>query len=158
MTTRTTFTLALGLWATLAAAQAAPETAASPAAPAEPVRTIESDLSVGAALKARIDLTIGDVVVHGEAIDRIALRLLIFCEKRQKDQKFCDDHARDLEVKGDDLIAATQGRAIWLLDGLNPLRELGPQWKGASRSTIRRGTRGEPRTSAARVFSFSRSI
>jgi hypothetical protein len=39
---------------------------------------------------------------------------------------------RDLEVKGDDLIAATQGRAIWVLDGLNPLRELGPQWKAAS--------------------------
>src|SRR5204862_3496118 len=41
---------------------------------------------------------------------------------------------RDLEVKGDDLIAATQGRAIWVLDGLNPLRELAPEWKVADRS------------------------
>jgi photosystem II stability/assembly factor-like uncharacterized protein len=30
---------------------------------------------------------------------------------------------RDLLVKGDDLIAATQGRAIWVLDGLAPLRQ-----------------------------------
>ncbi len=29
---------------------------------------------------------------------------------------------RDLLVKGDDLIAATQGRAIWVMDGLGPLR------------------------------------
>ncbi len=30
---------------------------------------------------------------------------------------------RDLLVHGDDLIAATQGRALWLLDGLSPLRQ-----------------------------------
>ena len=31
---------------------------------------------------------------------------------------------RDLLVKGDDLIAATQGRAIWVLDNLAPLRQM----------------------------------
>lgn len=31
---------------------------------------------------------------------------------------------RDLQVHGDDLIAATQGRAIWVLDDLTPLRQL----------------------------------
>jgi len=31
---------------------------------------------------------------------------------------------RDLLVHGDDLIAATQGRAIWVLDDLSPLRQL----------------------------------
>jgi photosystem II stability/assembly factor-like uncharacterized protein len=30
----------------------------------------------------------------------------------------------DLLVKGDDLIAATQGRGIWILDGIEPLRHL----------------------------------
>jgi len=33
----------------------------------------------------------------------------------------------DLQVHGDDLVAATQGRAIWVLDGLEPLREVTPQ-------------------------------
>ena len=31
----------------------------------------------------------------------------------------------DLLVHGDDLIAATQGRALWVLDGIEPLRHLG---------------------------------
>ena len=30
---------------------------------------------------------------------------------------------RDLNVHGDDLVAATQGRAIWVLDNLTPLRQ-----------------------------------
>ncbi|MBL0162815.1 MAG: hypothetical protein IPP82_03930 [Xanthomonadales bacterium] len=33
---------------------------------------------------------------------------------------------RDLLVHGNDLIAATQGRAIWVLDDLSPLRQLDP--------------------------------
>lgn len=31
---------------------------------------------------------------------------------------------RDLTVHGDDLVAATQGRAIWILDDISPLREV----------------------------------
>lgn len=31
---------------------------------------------------------------------------------------------RDLEVKGDDLVIATHGRAFWVLDNLSPLREV----------------------------------
>ena len=31
---------------------------------------------------------------------------------------------RDLTIHGDDLIAATQGRALWVLDNLSPLRQL----------------------------------
>jgi hypothetical protein len=92
--------LALGLWASLAVAQDAPEVAAAPAVPAEPVRTIESDLSVGDALKARIDLTIGDVVVRGEEIDRLMIRLVIFCDKKPTDRETCDEHARDVSIKG----------------------------------------------------------
>ena len=30
----------------------------------------------------------------------------------------------DLRVRGDDLVAATQGRAFWILDGLGPLRQV----------------------------------
>ncbi len=33
----------------------------------------------------------------------------------------------DLEVAGDDLVAATQGRAFWILDDLSPLRQIGAQ-------------------------------
>ena len=33
----------------------------------------------------------------------------------------------DLEVHGDDLVAATQGRALWVLDGLEPVRLMTPQ-------------------------------
>jgi hypothetical protein len=33
----------------------------------------------------------------------------------------------DLEVHGDDLVAATQGRALWVLDGLDPVRQMTPQ-------------------------------
>src|SRR6185503_10537527 len=38
----------------------------------------------------------------------------------------------DLLVKGVDLIAATQGRAIWILDDVTPLRWLAAQASGAS--------------------------
>ena len=34
---------------------------------------------------------------------------------------------RDLTVHGDDLIAATQGRSIWVLDDVAPLREVTPE-------------------------------
>jgi hypothetical protein len=34
---------------------------------------------------------------------------------------------RDMKVKNDDLIAATHGRAFWILDGLHVLREISPQ-------------------------------
>jgi photosystem II stability/assembly factor-like uncharacterized protein len=34
---------------------------------------------------------------------------------------------RDLQVHGDDLIAATQGRGIWILDDVAPLREVTPE-------------------------------
>jgi photosystem II stability/assembly factor-like uncharacterized protein len=34
---------------------------------------------------------------------------------------------RDLNVHGDDLIAATQGRSIWILDDVAPLREVTPE-------------------------------
>src|SRR5271169_3271815 len=34
---------------------------------------------------------------------------------------------RDLAVHGDDLVAATYGRAIWILDDLTPLRQAGPE-------------------------------
>ena len=33
----------------------------------------------------------------------------------------------DLAVKGDDLVAATHGRAFWILDDLTPLRQIGPK-------------------------------
>jgi hypothetical protein len=46
---------------------------------------------------------------------------------------------RDLEVKGDDLIAATQGRAIWILDGINPLREAGAQVAGEAAHLFKPG-------------------
>ncbi|QUD89283.1 VPS10 domain-containing protein [Phenylobacterium montanum] len=32
----------------------------------------------------------------------------------------------DLAIKGDDLVAATHGRSFWVLDDLNPLRQIGP--------------------------------
>ena len=32
---------------------------------------------------------------------------------------------RDLEVKGNDLVIGTHGRAFWILDGLTPLRQIG---------------------------------
>jgi photosystem II stability/assembly factor-like uncharacterized protein len=34
---------------------------------------------------------------------------------------------RDLAVHGNDLVAATYGRALWILDDLSPLRQSGPQ-------------------------------
>jgi len=37
----------------------------------------------------------------------------------------------DLKVHGDDLVAATQGRAFWILDGVQPLRQLTPEVEGA---------------------------
>lgn len=98
--TRAMTMLAMGLWATVAAAQGAPEAETTPPAPAEPVRVVDSDLSLGAALKAKIDLTIGDVAVLGEEIDRVAVRLLIFCDKKPRDRAACDEHARDVAIRG----------------------------------------------------------
>jgi hypothetical protein len=97
---KTTTALALAFWTTLAAAQEAPESAPPPAPSNEPVRVIESDRSVGAALKLRVDLAIGDVVVRGEDVDRISVRLLIFCDKKPRDRASCDEHARDLAISG----------------------------------------------------------
>jgi photosystem II stability/assembly factor-like uncharacterized protein len=37
---------------------------------------------------------------------------------------------RDLMVKDDDLVAATHGRAFWILDDITPLRQLSPQMAG----------------------------
>jgi hypothetical protein len=34
---------------------------------------------------------------------------------------------RDLAVHGDDIVAATYGRAIWILDDITPLRQAGPE-------------------------------
>jgi len=39
---------------------------------------------------------------------------------------------RDMKVKNDDLIAATHGRAFWILDGLHVLREITPEVAGSS--------------------------
>ena len=38
---------------------------------------------------------------------------------------------RDLNVHGDDLIAATYGRALWILDDISPLRQAGSETAGA---------------------------
>ena len=46
---------------------------------------------------------------------------------------------RDLEVKGDDLVIATHGRAFWVLDNLSPLRQLAP---GATAAGAERGAGG----------------
>jgi photosystem II stability/assembly factor-like uncharacterized protein len=39
---------------------------------------------------------------------------------------------RDLAVHGDDLVAATYGRAIWILDDITPLRQAGPEIASAN--------------------------
>jgi len=44
---------------------------------------------------------------------------------------------RDLLVHGDDLIAATQGRAIWILDDVSPLRQSSEASKSASAHLFR---------------------
>jgi hypothetical protein len=84
----------------MARAQAEPEAVAAPVDPTVPVRTLDSELSLGEARQARIDLSLGDVVVRGEEIDRVAVRLLIFCDKKPRDQGECDEHARDLAIRG----------------------------------------------------------
>lgn len=89
----------MGLWATLALAQGAPEPAAAP--PAAPVHTIDSELSLGGARTARIALGIGDVAVRSDAtLDRVAARLLVTCEKKPRDIGSCEEHARDLAIRG----------------------------------------------------------
>ena len=40
---------------------------------------------------------------------------------------FPTSDVRDLAVHGDDLVAATYGRALWILDDLTPLRQAGPE-------------------------------
>jgi photosystem II stability/assembly factor-like uncharacterized protein len=44
---------------------------------------------------------------------------------------------RDIAVHGDDLIAATYGRAIWILDDLSPLRQAGPEMTSANAYLLR---------------------
>ena len=60
----------------------------------------------------------------------------------------------DLRVHGDDLVAATQGRAFWILDGLGPLRERRPTSRAAtiiSSAPIRRcGCRAAASSSSSR--------
>jgi photosystem II stability/assembly factor-like uncharacterized protein len=45
--------------------------------------------------------------------------------------------ARDLAVRGDELIVATQGRALWVLDGLGPLRQFDAIASGATAHLFR---------------------
>lgn len=52
---------------------------------------------------------------------------------------------RDLEVKGDDLVIATHGRAFWILDNLSPLRQLD-------------ATGGAAQPAAARLFAPAPAI
>jgi photosystem II stability/assembly factor-like uncharacterized protein len=44
---------------------------------------------------------------------------------------------RDLAVHGNDLVAATYGRALWILDDLSPLRQASPQVAAADASLFR---------------------
>ncbi|HUJ31606.1 MAG TPA: hypothetical protein VLY23_10025 [Candidatus Acidoferrum sp.] len=44
---------------------------------------------------------------------------------------------RDLAVHGNDLVAATYGRALWVLDDLSPLRQAGPQIAGSNAYLLR---------------------
>ncbi len=43
---------------------------------------------------------------------------------------------RDLVVHGDDLVAATYGRAFWILDDLTPLRQMKPEMARAERLSL----------------------
>jgi len=47
---------------------------------------------------------------------------------------------RDLAVHGDDLVAATYGRAIWILDDLTPLRQAGKEITSANAYLLRPAT------------------
>src|SRR5271157_3353974 len=44
---------------------------------------------------------------------------------------------RDLQIKGDDLIAATHGRGFWILDDITPLRQFDGQTMGADDTLFR---------------------
>ena len=60
---------------------------------------------------------------------------------------------RDLAVHGDDLIAATQGRAIWVLDDLSPLRQHDAVGGERAAST---SSRPPPRCACARTRTATR--
>ncbi len=47
---------------------------------------------------------------------------------------------RDLAVHGDDLVAATYGRALWTLDDITPLRQAGPEITSASAYLLKPAT------------------
>ena len=44
---------------------------------------------------------------------------------------------RDLQIKGDDLVAATHGRGFWILDDITPLRQLDPRAADAGATLFR---------------------
>ena len=97
---------AVALWAAVAGTTGmatAQGEAAAPAepvvVPSEPVRTFDTDFSVNQLLEAKIDLGFGDVVLRGEEVDRIYVRLLIFCER--KDLEKCQKAAGDVAVAGE---------------------------------------------------------
>jgi hypothetical protein len=76
--------------------------ATAPAPPSnEPVRVVDSEFTLGSALKARFGLGIGSVVVRGEDVDRIHARLQVYCDKKPKNQPKCADHARDVSLRGE---------------------------------------------------------
>src|ERR1700683_3008083 len=50
---------------------------------------------------------------------------------------FPTSDVRDIAVHGDDLVAATYGRAIWILDDLSPLRQAGPEITSANAYLLR---------------------
>ena len=45
--------------------------------------------------------------------------------------------ARDLALHDNDLVVATYGRALWILDDLSPLRQAGPQIATADVALLR---------------------
>ncbi len=90
----------IAIWAAVTTVAMAQDATAdpAPAVPAGPVRVVDSDISVGNALEAKIELALGEVVVRGEDVDRIFARLQVFCEK--KDLVKCEKQAQDLAVVG----------------------------------------------------------
>lgn len=91
-------TIGLALFAGVGVLAAQDAQPAEPPVPSTPIRTVDTDFTIGPALQARIDVSTGAVVVRGEDVDRIHARLQVFC--LGKSVAKCEKRAGNATVVG----------------------------------------------------------
>ncbi len=76
---------------------------------AEPVRTVETDISLGTATSIEVKVPVGDLVVTGAGGDRIKARLDIYCDADASCQEAAKKVAINTRNRGGEMLVQVEG-------------------------------------------------